>query len=257
MSAADPAPERPWSPAKRIAFRFAFTYLVLYFCPYPAGSLPGTMWFSDAYSKIWQWIVTPVGKYILHLNVEMAIPIPGSSDVVFNYVKSLCALFLAAIVTAAWTGLSSRQQTPDAKLYEGLRIYVRYALGSILLGYGIIKVMRVQFPFPSVDSLAVTYGDSSPMGLLWRFMGYSPAYSVFTGALRWRRAGTSARGSASPRRYAQIVRPRGGTFDCDGLLTAAIGPLALDAGAFGGRNGASDQSCVHFQRDGASSIGRK
>jgi hypothetical protein len=42
-------------------------------------------------------------------------------------------------------------------------------------------VFKTQFPFPSTARLVETYGESSPMGLLWTFMGYSTAYNVFTG----------------------------------------------------------------------------
>jgi hypothetical protein len=50
-----------------------------------------------------------------------------------------------------------------------------------MIAYGAYKVIKSQFPYPSLTQLAVPYGDSSPMGLLWRFMGYSPAYNLFTG----------------------------------------------------------------------------
>src|SRR4030095_7643936 len=48
-------------------------------------------------------------------------------------------------------------------------------------GYGMIKVFRGQFPSPSPGRLIETYGDSSPMGLMWNFMGYSSAYVIFAG----------------------------------------------------------------------------
>jgi len=50
-----------------------------------------------------------------------------------------------------------------------------------LPGYGFAKVIKTQFPAPSVMRLTQPYGESSPMGLAWTFMGYSKAYNVFTG----------------------------------------------------------------------------
>lgn len=44
------------------------------------------------------------------------------------------------------------------------------------------KVIKTQFPFPGPERLLQPYGESSPMGLLWTFMGHSTAYNVFTGA---------------------------------------------------------------------------
>ena len=58
---------------------------------------------------------------------------------------------------------------------------MRYYLAIMLIGYGFAKVFRTQFPFLSEYRLLQSYGDSSPMGLLWTFMGYSTAYNVFTG----------------------------------------------------------------------------
>src|SRR5260370_30935647 len=51
-----------------------------------------------------------------------------------------------------------------------------------MIGYGTHTVFKLQFPFPSLARLMEPYGDSSPMALLWTFMGYSTAYSVFSGA---------------------------------------------------------------------------
>jgi hypothetical protein len=50
-----------------------------------------------------------------------------------------------------------------------------------LLTYGFAKVPPQQFTMPGADLLLRTYGDSSPMGLLWTFMGFSPAYTMFAG----------------------------------------------------------------------------
>jgi len=50
-----------------------------------------------------------------------------------------------------------------------------------MLSYGFAKVFKTQFPFPNEMRLTETYGQSSPMGLVWTFMGYSPGYNYFTG----------------------------------------------------------------------------
>jgi hypothetical protein len=51
------------------------------------------------------------------------------------------------------------------------------------VGYGLAKVMGVQFFAPNADQLTLTYAESSPMGLMWRFVGSSAAYRAFGGAL--------------------------------------------------------------------------
>src|SRR5439155_23903336 len=47
--------------------------------------------------------------------------------------------------------------------------------------YGWNKIMPLQFPPPGPDRLLMTYGESSPMGLLWTFMGASKPYVMFSG----------------------------------------------------------------------------
>ena len=50
-----------------------------------------------------------------------------------------------------------------------------------MIGYGAFKVISSQFPPPTLDRLMQSYGDSSPMGLLWTFMGASEPYTMFVG----------------------------------------------------------------------------
>jgi uncharacterized membrane protein YphA (DoxX/SURF4 family) len=58
---------------------------------------------------------------------------------------------------------------------------MRFVLAAILLSYGFDKVFPLQFPDATGERLAVTYANSSPMGLLWRFMGSSALYRIFGG----------------------------------------------------------------------------
>src|SRR5437868_4673050 len=41
-----------WTAAQRIGFRLLFCYLVVYLFPFPAGTLPGTSFLADAYSRM-------------------------------------------------------------------------------------------------------------------------------------------------------------------------------------------------------------
>ena len=53
---------------------------------------------------------------------------------------------------------------------------------SPLFSYGFAKVFPLQFTFPRLDRLIEPFNQFSPMGLLWTFMGYSKAYTIFSGA---------------------------------------------------------------------------
>jgi hypothetical protein len=94
------------------------------------------MWFSVA-----SWL----GNRVLHLP-----PAPSRAatflliDNTNGYVELLCFLVLAMLATIVWT-LLDRKRSDYRTLHEWLRIYVRYALGFTMLGYGMDKVLALQF----------------------------------------------------------------------------------------------------------------
>jgi hypothetical protein len=51
----------------------------------------------------------------------------------------------------------------------------------MMFAYGTVKVIKAQFPDPGLDRLLEPFGQASPMGLLWTFMGASQPYNMFTG----------------------------------------------------------------------------
>ncbi|HSS48820.1 MAG TPA: hypothetical protein VLX28_07730, partial [Thermoanaerobaculia bacterium] len=74
-----------------------------------------------------------------------------------------------------------RRRTPYARLYQSLRVAVQVSLGLILIEYGGLKVVPSQFGQPSLSRLLQPFGEASPMGLLWTFMGASVPYTIFSG----------------------------------------------------------------------------
>jgi uncharacterized membrane protein YphA (DoxX/SURF4 family) len=175
-----PAARQGWSLPRRIAFRFLCAYFFLYSFPFPVGLIPFTERIAEAYDKLWLPIVPWVGKHILNLNREISGVPNGSGDTTYAYIQNLCLLALAIVATALWSALSRRRE--HTKLDHALRIYVRYVLAFTMLSYGMLKVFKSQFPTPTPMRLMQPIGDSSPMGLLWTFMGYSTAYTIFSGA---------------------------------------------------------------------------
>lgn len=175
-----------WSLPQRIAFRFVFCYLVLYNFPGPLSMLPiPWLWtLFAAYFRLCDRAVAWTGAHVLHLSheVESLRGKTGSGDTTYAYVKILCFAAVAAIVALVWT-VAARKIREHRRLHEGLRIFVRFSLGPILIGYGMAKVIKTQFPFPSQDRLMEPIGETSPMGLLWTFMGVSTPYTFFAGAM--------------------------------------------------------------------------
>lgn len=171
-----------WHIAKRIAFRFVFTYLVLYTIPFPIEYLPFTTTLIQKYNDLWQAIVPWVGKHVLRLSYDITVFPNGSGDTTYNYVQALCFLAIAALATTIWSALDRRRPGYE-RLYQWLRIYMRFSLASAMISYGSYKVVPVQMPAPFLTRLLEPYGDSSPMGLLWTFIGASKGFEIFTGCV--------------------------------------------------------------------------
>ncbi|HKG22241.1 MAG TPA: hypothetical protein VKC34_10100, partial [Blastocatellia bacterium] len=169
-----------WNLAKRVAFRFAFAYFALYIIPFPLESLPFTGTLIGKYNELWQAIVPWVGRHILHLSYDITVFTNGSGDTTFNYVQVACFLAAAAAVALVWSVLD-RRRPGYGRLYQWLRLFLRFYLASAMIGYGAFKIFPIQMPAPSLTRLLEPYGESSPMGLLWAFVGASKGFEIFTG----------------------------------------------------------------------------
>jgi hypothetical protein len=165
---------------RRLAFRFIATYLVLFNFPFPlAGSFMKT-WIDTAYLKLWQAIVTWVGRHLLQMG---QVPLNWlNSDAMGGWIRWGCCLVLSFAVALVWSRFDARRRH-DQTIHELLRSYVRYVLAAAMLTYGLAKVFATQFPFPSLNTLALPVGELFPQELLWVFMGYSKPYQVLAGVI--------------------------------------------------------------------------
>jgi hypothetical protein len=164
---------------KRAAWRFGALYLALYLLPFPFDAPfepPGApAW----YAKVWDPLVGAVGRA---LGVHGSLKTLDGPDAPGHYVQVACFALLAAATAIAWT-LLDRRRPRDGLAHEALRSCVRYALAAAMLAFGFAKVFTTQMPLPEPSQLLETYGHSSRMGLLWTFMGASPAYERFAGGI--------------------------------------------------------------------------
>jgi uncharacterized membrane protein YphA (DoxX/SURF4 family) len=174
------AHNQDWSLSARIAFRFVFCYFLLYIFPGAVGSLPADNRIDDSYRQVWHAIVPWVGQNLLHLQGDMREVANGSGDQLYDYILLLCLVVVAAIATAIWSWVDRKQSNYD-QLYQWLRLFVRITLAVAMISYGANKLFRQQFPEPPLYRFVDYYGNSSPMGMLWTFMGMSRAYSLFAG----------------------------------------------------------------------------
>jgi hypothetical protein len=106
----------------------------------------------------------------------------------------MCFGYLICAMAAglAWTGVSeiwrSRGVRPVPsydRLLAFLRFVLRFYLLYMMIGYGAAKIFCSQFPPISDGQLEGKYGDSSPMGVLWRFMQASQPYTIATGLVEF------------------------------------------------------------------------
>jgi uncharacterized membrane protein YphA (DoxX/SURF4 family) len=136
------------------ARRLILSYLVVYNVPFPLGVLPVGIDFTPTFT--------------------------GSSDTTEAYLKLIALLAIAAATATIWHAWKHGAPV-SARTKDVVMVGVRYALGSALVSYGCDKLIPNQMPPPGPDRLLMPIGEASPMGLLWTFMGASPAYEMFSG----------------------------------------------------------------------------
>jgi hypothetical protein len=162
---------------RRFAGRFLASYFVIYLLPFPIGYLPYGVRLDAGYDALWNRLVPWLASRLFHLSITV---LPnGSGDTTFNYFQLPCFVLLALAAAAVWT-LAAKGARDERNI---VRFYVRFGLGAALIGYGSAKFFNGQFPVPDAARLIQPVGTISPMGLLWRFMGASPAYAAFGGTM--------------------------------------------------------------------------
>jgi hypothetical protein len=160
---------------QRFGLRFSLVYWLLYCLPSPFNSL--IPWFGYSwglkYSQVEDRIVRWTAQRLLGIQETLVAP-NGSGDTTFAYIQVLICFVVALLAAVVWSA-ADRRRTEHPWIKDLLRSYLRYVLAFTMLGYGLAKVGTEfnQFPPPDVDQLMKTYGESSPMNLVWTFMGAS------------------------------------------------------------------------------------
>lgn len=172
----------PWSTAHRIFFRFVCAYLALYTLPPLINQIPFAFYITGKYYALWQTICPWVARRFFHITGPAATYFPtGSGDTTLQYIQHMMYILVAIAAALTWTILDRKR--PDYRaLNAWLRVVVRFNLAFILFSYGFVKVFPLQFRTPGLVRLIEPYGEFSPMGALWWFMGASTPYIIFSGA---------------------------------------------------------------------------
>ena len=196
------------TPVRSWALRFVIAYLILYMLPFPfallenlgriplIGDIPGLStaiaWLDGLWPAMTNALTGLTGSLLFGLDVQPQVT--GSGDQTFNYVQLVTVVLMALAASLAWT-VAVRGRRVTALAFDLSRVLARYHLGWYMLIYGWVKIFPLQMPAPGPDRLIQPYGDSSPMGLVWTFVGASVGYEIFSGVceavagylLLWRR----------------------------------------------------------------------
>jgi hypothetical protein len=177
------APVR-WRLATRIAFRWTVVYFTLYVCftqmlsgliVLPVGGVP-PLGVLPPMRNLVQFVASDVFRISQPL-----VLFSGSGDKTYDWVQAFSLIVLATLGTAVWSILDRRRGHYTTTL-AWFRLFLRFALGSTMVSYGMVKVIPLQMPAPSLARLLEPYGHFSPMGVLWASIGASTSYEIFAGA---------------------------------------------------------------------------
>lgn len=184
-----PAPPRTWSPAKKVVFRFTFTYTALFCLTFaqitfvflgPAGSLlpeSAMLWQMKALAPVMEWL----GRNIFGVDAVLNAT-SGSGDQAAIWIYLFLIGVVAVLVTALWSILD-RQRPDYARLWSWTMLLLRLALGGQMLFYGFAKLIPSQMGPPPLAALLEPFGDFSPASVLWLQVGSSPVYEVLLGSV--------------------------------------------------------------------------
>lgn len=172
--------ENKWSRLGKIGFRFSFIYFLLIILFQNNGAYPYFDYIAKWPSELMQKIAVWFGQDVIGITYNINIGPNGSGDTTYDYLVVFVVFIIAILGTLIWSILD-RKRPNYKKLYYWLITGGRYYVGLMLISYGLVKVIQLQFPTPNFYRLIEPYGESSPMGLAWTFLGFSKGYNLFMG----------------------------------------------------------------------------
>ena len=162
-----------WPLLQKILFRFLVIYATL-FC------LSNQFFTTVVFNPIWQKIVPWFADKVLQLEDKITVFTNGSGDTTFNYVSLLLyGYYCTWLVLIVWSILDKARPNYE-KALQWFLVLIRYYLslsnGHLRAGKGVL--FAISSALIMLNSFN-RFGESSPMGLLWTFMGFSKGYTIF------------------------------------------------------------------------------
>ncbi len=173
-----------WTPIKKQVFRFFFIFFILYIFLTPNDIVPYSYFFHRFYLQPCINLIAWLAKDVVHIAGPATKFINGTTDTAFGYLTILFIFSVALIGSVIWM-LVDRPARNYNRLYSALIVILRYYLAITWVAYGSMKIIQLQFPSLTPITLLQTYGNSTPRGLAWTFMGYSAGYNYFIGCTEY------------------------------------------------------------------------
>jgi len=161
-----------WTQLQKIGFRFFSIYLFLF-------TMSNQFLPAFAFDPLWRKVVPWFAETFLALDIQTFTN--GSGDTTYNYLSLLVYFIIALIGSIIWSVLDWERANYQ-KLFQWFVMLIRYYVIFQMILYGMAKLFYMQFQPPRLSQLVQTYGESSPMRILWTFMGQSKGYTIFAGA---------------------------------------------------------------------------
>ena len=125
-------------------------------------------YFKTIFSTNW---LAPHFQDLFRLTTYMPqVIFPESIWGIESFINWLLILGIALIGSVIW-GIVDKKNKEYDQLYYWLRVLLRYRLAVAIIGYGVLKLFKLQLPEPTLSDLHTSYGDYLP----WKI------YSLSTG----------------------------------------------------------------------------
>jgi hypothetical protein len=172
-----------WNRYKKIAFRFAFIYFILFiiFLDWSVNPVLSYFYYERGMAELLDVIIRWTGKNLFRIEQTIISPYDGQhNDRTFIYLLYFVMALVALLGTMIWSVLDRKRRNYQT-LYYWLTTVIRYYLAFTLFLFALEKFFKVQFPDLGVYVLTEPVGNMSPMSLAWAFFGYSYGYNIFMG----------------------------------------------------------------------------
>lgn len=160
--------QEKWSFPKKVFFKFIFSYFSLYIF---------LMFFSGFAEAPTRWFGS-----ILGINYSYEASGFGSGDNTYAYATLFMNAMLALVIALFWIILDQKRKSYNQLMYWFI-VILRVFLIFFMFTYGFVKIIQLQFPYPSLTRMMQPLGDFSPMGLAWTYLGYSKGFNLFMGIM--------------------------------------------------------------------------